>query len=196
MRVINFVTRDTIEERVLEVIQQKRELFTGLFDGDSDEVSFNVAGQTPFLDTLRDMVGVPGVEALRHPSTGASKTPPQPPTSGDRLLQAGVEMLEALAEMLANRTANAEQVERAKPLLPRRKGLPFARNVNVLRGFDRRSKMTLHWGSSSAGRALVRNEEVESSNLFCSTFATQNGFQAKGLRHTSAQGIALGFCLQ
>src|SRR5207244_5691132 len=48
VRVINFVTRGSIEERVLRAIEAKRLLFAGIFDGESDEVEFAALGQTSF----------------------------------------------------------------------------------------------------------------------------------------------------
>ena len=43
VRVIRLVTRDSIEERVLEVVQQKQALFAGLFEGDTDEIDYGGA---------------------------------------------------------------------------------------------------------------------------------------------------------
>ena len=51
------VTRGTIEERVLQVMQQKRALFAGLFAGDSDEIDFAALGQPAFLEAVREIVG-------------------------------------------------------------------------------------------------------------------------------------------
>jgi superfamily II DNA or RNA helicase len=97
VRVIRLVTRNTVEERVLEVLGQKRALFEGLFEGDSDEVSFAAPGQPAFLDAIRAALGLAG-------------EPPQAPAppAGDRLLRAGVELLEALAEVLASRGTAAD----------------------------------------------------------------------------------------
>src|SRR5262245_66054317 len=56
VRVVNFVTRGTIEERVLKAIASKRSLFAGVFDGDSDEVCFTALNQPSFLDGVRDLI--------------------------------------------------------------------------------------------------------------------------------------------
>jgi superfamily II DNA or RNA helicase len=56
VRVVHLVTRNSIEERVLKVVEQKRALFAGLFDGDTDEVSFAALGQPKFLDAVRDLL--------------------------------------------------------------------------------------------------------------------------------------------
>src|SRR5215213_810013 len=58
VRVVNFVTRGTIEERVLKAIEAKRSLFGSVFDGDSDAVDFAALGSTSFLDGVREVVGI------------------------------------------------------------------------------------------------------------------------------------------
>ncbi len=57
VRVINFVTRGTIEEKVLRTVESKQALFTGLFAGDADEIPFEAIGTGGFLDTMRELVG-------------------------------------------------------------------------------------------------------------------------------------------
>jgi SNF2 family DNA or RNA helicase len=103
VRVVNFVTRNTIEERVLRTIESKKALFAGVFDGDSDEVNFEAMGQPTFLDGVRELIGeerpVAPVEAI----TPRVEAPP----SG--LLAAGVQMLEALAEAELPWTAELKQ---------------------------------------------------------------------------------------
>jgi phosphoadenosine phosphosulfate reductase len=56
VQVINLVTRDSIEERVLRTIALKKSLFDGVFSGTTDEVSFASLGQRAFLDTVRDLL--------------------------------------------------------------------------------------------------------------------------------------------
>jgi hypothetical protein len=92
VRVVNFVTRGSIEERVLKAIEAKRSLFGSVFDGDSDSVDFAAVGGTSFLDGVREVVGVekplappPEPEALARAEPGVG------------LLEANVRMLEALA---------------------------------------------------------------------------------------------------
>ena len=57
VRVINFVTRGTIEEKVLRTVEAKQALFTGLFTGDADEIPFEAINTGGFLDTMRELVG-------------------------------------------------------------------------------------------------------------------------------------------
>src|SRR5205085_5188647 len=54
VRVLHLVTRGSIEERVLQVLGQKRALFGSVFAGESDEVNFESAGRPAFLDTVRE----------------------------------------------------------------------------------------------------------------------------------------------
>jgi superfamily II DNA or RNA helicase len=92
VRVVHLVTRNSIEERVQRVIEQKRALFTGLFDGETDEVSFAALGQPAFLDAVRELLvddGRTGSVSDRSPEEARS-----------RLIDAGVQFLEALAAVL------------------------------------------------------------------------------------------------
>lgn len=91
VRVINFVTRGSIEERVLKAIEAKKSLFAGVFDGDSDEVNFAALGQTSFLDGVREIIGEEKARPVVEKKEAESKT-----TKND-LLEAGVRFLEALA---------------------------------------------------------------------------------------------------
>ncbi len=93
VRVINFVTRNSIEERVQKAHETKRTLFAGVFDGESDEVNFAALGQPSFLDGVRELIGQEPA-ALTH-------KPVEVPAKPD-LLEAGVRFLEALAAEDAN----------------------------------------------------------------------------------------------
>jgi SNF2 family DNA or RNA helicase len=104
VRVIRLVTRGSVEERVLDVIAQKRSLFTGLFEGDSDAVDFAAPGQGTFLEALRGALDL----AAEQPAT---------PAAPDRLVRAGVALLEALAEVMGGRPADPELAERGRRAL-------------------------------------------------------------------------------
>jgi SNF2 family DNA or RNA helicase len=102
VQVFNLVMRDSIEERVLKTVEQKRALFEGLFDGTSDEVLFNAPGQQAFLDSMKQLF-VPPVEEPPAPepvpANGVTPAyiPPAPNGEpGVALLQASVQFLEAL----------------------------------------------------------------------------------------------------
>jgi SNF2 family DNA or RNA helicase len=89
VRVINFVTRGTIEERVLKSIEAKQSLFGSVFDGDSDSVDFAALGSRQFLTGISDVIGVERPAPEPEPAARA--------ISATGLLEANVRMLEALA---------------------------------------------------------------------------------------------------
>jgi hypothetical protein len=100
MQVFNLVTRDSIEERVLRTLEQKRSLLAEIFTGGNDEVAFGSLGQQAFLETVRELVGE---EAPRL----ADSSEPAASTSEDaqlKLVRAGVQLLEALAAVMAEST--------------------------------------------------------------------------------------------
>jgi hypothetical protein len=90
VRVVNFVTRGSIEERVLKAIESKRSLFGSVFDGDTDAVDFAALGTPSFLDGVREVVGV------EKPAVPEPEAPARD-VVGLGLLEANVRMLEALA---------------------------------------------------------------------------------------------------
>jgi SNF2 family DNA or RNA helicase len=96
VQVFHLVTRDSIEERVLRALTVKRDLFEGVFAGGSNEVVFDQVGQGAFLDTVRDLV------AEEAPPPALPAAPPAEPGSEalQRVVQAGVQLLEALAALL------------------------------------------------------------------------------------------------
>jgi superfamily II DNA/RNA helicase len=57
VRVVNLVTRGTIEEKVLRTLEAKQGLFTGIFEGDEDEIPFEAARSSGFLDAMRGLIG-------------------------------------------------------------------------------------------------------------------------------------------
>jgi SNF2 family DNA or RNA helicase len=99
VQVFNLLTRDSIEERVLRALEQKRSLFEGVFSGTSDEVTFDNLGQRTFLDTVRELVSD---EPLRPVVASAPSPPPSAEDPREMLVQAGVQFLEALASVMAS----------------------------------------------------------------------------------------------
>jgi SNF2 family DNA or RNA helicase len=89
VRVVNFVTRGTIEERVLRAIAAKRDLFSSVFDGESDTVDFAALGHSSFLAGVREAIGVEAPAAAAHAEPAS--------IAHVGLLEANVRMLEALA---------------------------------------------------------------------------------------------------
>jgi SNF2 family DNA or RNA helicase len=88
VRVVNFVTRGSIEERVQKAIETKRSLFGSVFDGDSDAVDFAALGSPSFLSGVRELVDP-------TPPAAVPEVPKAFAPAG--LLEANVRMLEALA---------------------------------------------------------------------------------------------------
>jgi superfamily II DNA or RNA helicase len=96
VQVINLVMRDSIEERVLRTLAVKRSLFAEIFTGTSEEVSFATLGQQTFLETVRELVGE-GKPAEALPAAPAASELDDPRQA---VVQAGVQLLEALAALL------------------------------------------------------------------------------------------------
>jgi superfamily II DNA or RNA helicase len=98
VQVFNLVMRDSIEERVLRTLEVKRSLFAEVFTGTSEEVSFDSLGQQAFLETVRELVGE------ETPPTSPPPVPPAPSETAvdprQALVQAGVQLLEALAALV------------------------------------------------------------------------------------------------
>ncbi len=92
VRNIQFVTRDTIEERVVETIEAKKELFRGLFESDADEIAFRALDQPSLVETLRDLIDEPDREKVPVSSTKPASEPVP------NLIAASLQFLEVLAD--------------------------------------------------------------------------------------------------
>jgi SNF2 family DNA or RNA helicase len=99
VQVFHLVMRDSIEERVLRVLGQKRALFEELFAGENDEIAFGSMGQQAFLDAMREVVTPPAPAPAEPPAAAPepAATRAAGPETGEALVQAGVQFLEALA---------------------------------------------------------------------------------------------------
>lgn len=113
VRVINFVTRDSVEEKVLRALEAKRGLFAGVFDGETDEVPFEAVGRASFLDGVRELVG----EAAPEPPAAAATPKPADPQAA--FWDAGVAMLEALAAIAEGPGVPESAAGRARAALQR-----------------------------------------------------------------------------
>ena len=56
VRVLHFVTRDALEEKVRQVVEDKRALFDGLFHDDGDHVVFDDQARASFIRRLSDLI--------------------------------------------------------------------------------------------------------------------------------------------
>jgi SNF2 family DNA or RNA helicase len=109
VRVVNLVTRGTIEERVLRTLESKQNLFAGLFEGDEDEIAFAHVNPAKFTDAIRELLGEPPPEAV----TPAIATRSDPARAS--FWRAGVEMVEALnASISAEATVPIEPSVRTR----------------------------------------------------------------------------------
>jgi SNF2 family DNA or RNA helicase len=114
VRVVNLVTRSTIEEKVLRTLAAKQGLFDGVFAGDADEVPFEAVNPGRFLDTMRELVseadGGPRVTApVEKPEAGEDSVglPAPPPVSNlpspiPSVWHGVVQLLEAACAALAD----------------------------------------------------------------------------------------------
>ncbi|MBF0289622.1 MAG: DEAD/DEAH box helicase [SAR324 cluster bacterium] len=57
INVINFISKDSIEEKILTGIQLKTDLFKGVFEGGNDQVEFSREKKQEMLNQLRQMMG-------------------------------------------------------------------------------------------------------------------------------------------
>ncbi len=131
VQVIHLVMRDTIEERVLRVLGQKQALFAELFCGTSDEIALEGVGQQAFLEAIREVVaGGSAAEAAAAP-VAASASAAAEVSPG--LVQAGVQLLEALARALtAARVADDPQTGQPALLVPLPQGDLVKRGAQAL----------------------------------------------------------------
>ncbi len=87
--VINLVTKDSIEERVLATIRLKQKLFSGLFDGNATEVDFSALKKQSFINIISDMME--DEIKKREEKTSKEESP------ADKFVSAGIDFLTALA---------------------------------------------------------------------------------------------------
>jgi SNF2 family DNA or RNA helicase len=99
VRVINLVTRGTIEERVLRVLEAKQGLFAGLFEGDEDEIGFGAASPAKLASAVRELLGEAKPESPAAP----------PPVPSPAVWQAGFRLLDALSDLLTAAPADPDR---------------------------------------------------------------------------------------
>jgi SNF2 family DNA or RNA helicase len=98
VRVIHFVTRATIEERVLRTLDMKRSLFESVFKDERDEIDFAALNQRPFLETVREIVAEEGKPAVAETAADPRQA----------VVQAGVQLLEAIASLYGKPASNGQ----------------------------------------------------------------------------------------
>jgi SNF2 family DNA or RNA helicase len=113
VRVVNLVTRGTIEERVMQTLAVKQSLFHGLFSGDDEELSFASVSHSGFIEVVRQWIDEPKTADDRHFSPETPRTvgapvncPPAAPNDlpagmGRQTWLAAVTMLESLPAIVS-----------------------------------------------------------------------------------------------
>jgi superfamily II DNA or RNA helicase len=76
VNVINLVAKDTIEERILDTLAAKRDVFAGVFGSEEapDEITFHDTGQS-LMQKLDEMLGAPPVEVKLDLAPKAAPVP-------------------------------------------------------------------------------------------------------------------------
>ena len=67
VNVVNLISKDSIEEKIMAGLQMKTDLFKGVFDGGEDTVMFSREKRTELLNKLRAMMGEEPVEFSQGP---------------------------------------------------------------------------------------------------------------------------------
>lgn len=116
VRVINLVTRGTVEEKVLKTLEQKQGLFDGVFDSDEDEITFSAINPGGFLNTVRELIGETKVAPAAEMAVPIADT-------GLSLVEPTLAMFETLANWLASdevqKRLTDEQRERVAKVVKR-----------------------------------------------------------------------------
>lgn len=79
VNVINFISKNSIEEKIFAGIQLKNDLFKGVFDGGDDIVEFSREKKNAMLNRLREMMGEETEELGASPPTPAPEIPEDTP---------------------------------------------------------------------------------------------------------------------
>ncbi|MFO0937977.1 MAG: DEAD/DEAH box helicase [Gemmataceae bacterium] len=105
VRVLNFITRGTIEERVQQSIRLKKDLFEGLFTGGEDDFEFDAANPTALLGAVRELLSEAKPEPMAAPASAAS-------VPNADLLERSIALVESVTDWLAQSSLSKEDVER------------------------------------------------------------------------------------
>lgn len=96
VQVFHFLTRDSIEDRVLKVVGNKRQMFEAVFDSSTAMIHLDPEGSGHFLESVRELV----LEKIpdREPDLPANLPGNGLSDSSARWMEMGIELLEELAE--------------------------------------------------------------------------------------------------
>jgi superfamily II DNA or RNA helicase len=108
--VYNLVAEEGIESRILHLVGDKKAFFTGLFDGTSDEVSFERSGS--FLSRIQQIV-TPAATPVLPPRLETPEEPdPAEEREVERVLEASDETRDAGVEAAPAAAASPEEVRK------------------------------------------------------------------------------------
>ncbi|MEN8183683.1 MAG: DEAD/DEAH box helicase [Myxococcota bacterium] len=103
--VYNLVSHDCIEARIASLISDKRALFTGLFDGSSDEIRFDHSGS--FLETVARIIEPVETPDLPEGEEGATEAAEAAERGIDEILEASDESQDVPAASAGERVEMA-----------------------------------------------------------------------------------------
>ena len=104
INVINLITKNSIEEKILTGIQLKTQLFDGVFDGTTDMVEFSREKRTEMLNQLREMMG----EEPELPPQKSSSTEEIPEDTPHYLNPEVLQRAESTMDVIAEESAPGE----------------------------------------------------------------------------------------
>lgn len=110
VNVINLIAKDTIEERILDTLAAKRDVFAGVFGGEEapGEITFHDTGQS-LMQKIDEMLGAPPPEVKLDLAPKAAPAAPE---------TAPVPTLRALADRLVSHIPGRIMLVRRAPQLP------------------------------------------------------------------------------
>ncbi|MEO7143379.1 MAG: DEAD/DEAH box helicase [Bryobacteraceae bacterium] len=99
VQVIHLLTENSIEERVWEILRQKKAVFAGLFDGTADDINFEKMGRKSVLESVKEIfVETAPREAPQPAAIQPAAAPDEPQSAAADFFQAGLRWLEAMAK--------------------------------------------------------------------------------------------------
>jgi superfamily II DNA or RNA helicase len=165
VQVVNLIAQNTIEERMLDTLAAKREVFQGVFGGEESpaSISFRDTGQE-LLKTLDEMLGGPEreveTEVTLEPTAVAEETVPATPTP----------TLETLADLLVARFPGRVLLVRQAPQMV---GVANGRGVLVVVDEEPatlraqiEALLNQHWSQSPPTLHLMEREGYRTLEAF------------------------------
>jgi superfamily II DNA or RNA helicase len=106
VNVVNLISKNSIEEKILAGIQLKTDLFNGVFDGGPDRVEFSHEKRTELLNRLREMMGEEPVLPVRESRLSEEVPEDTPHYLNPKVLNQTDETVDFTAEEQLDDTSN------------------------------------------------------------------------------------------